>query len=77
VSRLTPLPWRRIRCVFERDGWVFTKRTAGSHWCGEKPGCARPLILPAYDEVRLPIIMGLLRTAGMSRERFLELLEKC
>ena len=43
----------------------------------EKPGVARPLIVPRYDEVGRDIIAGLIRTAGISREAFFALLEKC
>jgi hypothetical protein len=35
------------------------------------------VIVPEYDEVGLDIIKANMRTAGMSRERFLELLRRC
>lgn len=43
----------------------------------EKPGVARPLIIPKYDEVGLDIVLTLIRTAGITREAFLDLLEGC
>ena len=76
MSRISPLPWKRLRCVFERDGFSF-RRGVGSHWRGEKPGVKRPVVIPEYDEVGLDIIRGNMRTAGMSRERFLKLLREC
>ena len=76
MPRIIPVSWRKLRCVFEHDGFVF-KPGKGDHWKGEKPGVARPLIIPAYDEVGLDIISSCMRTAGMSRERFFELLRKC
>jgi len=48
----------------------------GSHIKLEKPGVARPLIVPRYDEVGLDIIHNLIRTAGITREAFLSLLER-
>jgi hypothetical protein len=42
----------------------------------EKPGVARPLIVPRYEEVGLDIIHKLIRTAGITREAFLSLLER-
>ncbi|MFI5395312.1 MAG: hypothetical protein ACHQ9S_07240 [Candidatus Binatia bacterium] len=62
--------------MFQHDGFTFSKRSRGgtSHWVGEKPGVTRPVIVPEYDEVGLDIIKANMRTAGMSRERFLELL---
>ena len=77
MPRITPLHWKRLRCVFERDGFAFKKRTAGSHWVGERRGVARPVVIPEYDEVALDIITANMRTAGMSRQRFFELLKGC
>jgi predicted RNA binding protein YcfA (HicA-like mRNA interferase family) len=76
VSRIHPLHWKQLIRVFQRDGFRFSKRSRGgtSHWVGEKPGVARPVVVPEYDEVGLDIIKANMRTAGMSRERFLELL---
>ncbi len=75
-GRLAAVSWRRLRCVFERDGFVFRKGR-GDHWVGEKPGIARPIVIPEYSEVGLDIIRANMRTAGMSRERYLALLAKC
>jgi predicted RNA binding protein YcfA (HicA-like mRNA interferase family) len=79
VSRIPPLHWKQLIRVFERDGFVFRKRSRGgtSHWIGEKPGVGRPIVVPEYDEVGLDIIKANMRTASMSRERFLELLSHC
>jgi predicted RNA binding protein YcfA (HicA-like mRNA interferase family) len=49
----------------------------GSHIRLEKAGVARPLIVPRYDEVGKDIIAGLIRTAGITHEAFLSLLERC
>jgi predicted RNA binding protein YcfA (HicA-like mRNA interferase family) len=76
MRKLSPVHWKRLRRVFELDGFVFTPGR-GDHWKGEKPGVARPIVIPAYDEIGLDIIRSCMRTAGMSRERYLKLLEKC
>lgn len=76
MPRLTPLPWQKIVCVFEKLGYRMTGQK-GSHIKMEKPGAARPLIVPRYDEVRLDIILNLIRTAGITREAFLSILERC
>jgi len=76
AARIIPVSWRRLRCVFELDGYVFTRRK-GSHWIGRKPGGVRPLVIPEYDEIALDIIKSNLRTAGMTRERYLALLARC
>lgn len=76
MSRLNPLPWHKLVCVFEQIGYREAGQK-GSHVKMEKPGVARPLIIPKYDEVGRDIIMNLIRTAGITREGFLALLENC
>lgn len=62
--------------MFEQLGYRKAGQK-GSHIKLEKPGVARPLIVPRYDEVGLDIIHNLIRTAGISRNAFLALLENC
>jgi predicted RNA binding protein YcfA (HicA-like mRNA interferase family) len=62
--------------VFELLGYHRAGQK-GSHIKLEKPGVARPLIVPRYDEVGLDIILNLIRTAGISRDAFLALLRNC
>jgi hypothetical protein len=67
----------RTRRVRLRDGFVFVKRTDGSHWIGEKHGVARPIVIPEYGEIGLDIIQANMRTARMSRDRYFKLLREC
>jgi predicted RNA binding protein YcfA (HicA-like mRNA interferase family) len=76
VSRLTPLPWSKLVCVFEQLGCRRAGQK-GSHIKLEKAGVARPLIIPRYDEVGKDIITNLIRTTGITREASLALLENC
>ncbi len=49
-----------FRCVrTERDHFVYTK-----------PGVARPVVIPDWNEVPVFIIKNNLRTAGLSREEY-------
>ncbi len=41
-----------------------------------KPGVARPVVIPKYSAVPVFIIKNNLRSAGMSRERYFELLSQ-
>ena len=41
-----------------------------------KPGIARPVVIPKYAEVGRDIIQSNMRTAGISRERYLQLLKE-
>ncbi len=74
--RITPVSWKRLRCVFEKDGFTF-RRQEGDHLIFAKPGCLRPVVIPAYDAIDVDIIKRNLRTAGMSRETYFELLDLC
>jgi predicted RNA binding protein YcfA (HicA-like mRNA interferase family) len=76
VPRLTPLPWEKLACVFGKLGYRVAGQK-GSHIKLEKPGTARPLIIPRYNEVGIDIIRNLIRTAGINRDAFLELLDLC
>lgn len=72
---IRPVHYSKLVAIFERDGFVFD-RQRGDHLIYTKPGVIRPLVIPAYHEVPVFIIKNLLRSSGMSRERFLELLER-
>jgi predicted RNA binding protein YcfA (HicA-like mRNA interferase family) len=75
MAKIATISWKRLKRVFELDGFVFRKGK-GDHWVGEKPGVMRPVVIPEYREIALDIIRGNMRTAGMSRERYLKLLKK-
>lgn len=76
MPRLTALHWKTLERIFEKDGFVY-ERQEGSHRVYSKEDIARPLIIPTYRDVDRDIIMSLMRTAKMSRERFFELLKLC
>lgn len=61
--------------MFEADGFAFDHQH-GSHIVMTKDGVPRPLVIPEKRDVATFIIRGLMRTAGMSRKRFLELLSE-
>jgi len=42
-----------------------------------KEGVLRPVVIPTYVEVDLDIIKSNMRTAGMTREEYFELLNEC
>ncbi|MBA4391615.1 MAG: hypothetical protein C0399_11875 [Syntrophus sp. (in: bacteria)] len=75
MPRITPVHWRILEKIFVLDGFVL-KRQESSHRLYEKAGCLRPVIIPTYDEIDVEIIKSNMRTAGISRERYLELLKK-
>ena len=76
MSRLTPVHWKVLKCIFEEVGFIHN-RTEGDHLVLIKEGVSRPIIIPKYDEIGLDIIKSNMRTAKMSREDYLRLLKKC
>jgi predicted RNA binding protein YcfA (HicA-like mRNA interferase family) len=76
MPRITPVNWKVLECIFLKDGFTFD-RQVGDHRAYVKPGILRPVIIPAYKEIDVDIILSNIRTAGMIRERYFELLKIC
>ncbi len=76
MPRITPVRWKVLESIFIADGFRF-ERQSGDHRSYVKPGILHPVIIPAYREVDIDIIQSNMRTAGMSRSRYFELLNKC
>jgi predicted RNA binding protein YcfA (HicA-like mRNA interferase family) len=74
LPRLSPIPGRRLRRVFELAGFVCV-RTEGDHLVLTKPGLPRLPVIPDYDAGPVFVIRNNLRTAGLSREEYFRLLE--
>lgn len=68
------LSYRVIVAALRRDGWVVI-RQRGSHIRLEKRVGEEVLLLtvPAHRAVKRPLLAGVLKQAGLSVERFLEL----
>lgn len=72
-ERLRPVSFKQLVRVFEADGFRLA-REEGDHMVFTKPGVVRPIVIPRYASVPVFIIKNNLRSAGMSRERYFELL---
>jgi predicted RNA binding protein YcfA (HicA-like mRNA interferase family) len=75
MSRIAPIHYRRVVRILEHEGFALA-RERGDHMVVTKPGIERPVVLPRYDPLPVFIIKNVLRTARISRERYLELLEQ-
>lgn len=73
MAKLSPINYQRLVRVFEAEGFQLV-RVEGDHMVFSKPGVIRPVVIPRYAAVPVFIIKNNLRTAGMSRERFFQLL---
>jgi predicted RNA binding protein YcfA (HicA-like mRNA interferase family) len=74
MAALRPVHYQRLIRVFEQEGFRYD-RQEGDHVIYVKAGVRRPLVIPAYRAIPVFIIKNLLRTSGMSRERYFELLK--
>jgi predicted RNA binding protein YcfA (HicA-like mRNA interferase family) len=59
----------------EADGFQYV-RTEGDHMVFTKPGVIRPVVIPKYSAVPVFVIKNNLRTGGISRDRYFELLDQ-
>ncbi len=73
MPKLSPVSYKHLVRVFEADGFRCV-REEGDHMIFTKPGIVRPVVIPKYAAVPIFIIKNNLRTSGMSRERYFELL---
>ena len=73
MPKFTPEHWRILDRVFLAAGFRFV-RQEGSHRSYVKTGIARPVVIPAYQEVPVFIIRNNLKTAALSRDGYFRLL---
>lgn len=73
MPRFRPISYRQLVRVFEAEGFPCV-RTEGDHMVFTKPGVIRPVVIPKYGSVPVFIIKNNLKTAGISRDRYFELL---
>ena len=77
MARIVPEKAQDLIRTFERLGFKQIRQT-GSHVMLIKGGCKRPLVIPRHGcDIRVPIILGLLRTAGIDREKYLKARADC
>jgi predicted RNA binding protein YcfA (HicA-like mRNA interferase family) len=76
MPKFTPVDWKTLERIFVAAGFQFS-RQEGSHRSYVRQGAARPVVIPTYSEVPVFIIRNNLKTAGISRDEYFQLLEKC
>lgn len=76
MPRLVPVRPEKLIKFFERFGWHKSKRGPGDHIAMRKEGCCRPIIIPDYNEVPKSIIKSNLHTAGISMDKYFEVMSQ-
>lgn len=75
MPRITPIHYRKLAKVFEKKGFIYL-RTEGDHLIYDKEGIVRPIVIPKYRQIPEFIILNNLKTAGITRKEYFELLRK-
>jgi len=73
MTRITPVSPDKLRRIFEMAGFRCS-RIEGDHYFYTKTGIQRPIVIPNWHMIPVFIIKNNLRTAGISREQYFELL---
>ncbi|HAN72997.1 MAG TPA: type II toxin-antitoxin system HicA family toxin [Planktothrix sp. UBA8407] len=75
-KKITPIRYQTLVKVFELEGFMVV-RQKGDHLILTKPGVNRPVVIKTSPgEVPVTHIMTNLKTAGINRERYFELLSQ-
>jgi len=75
MPKIVPVSASKLRKIFEKAGFKCV-RIEGDHYVYTKQGVMRPVVIPDWPEMPVFIIKNNIRTAGISRERYFQLLEK-
>ncbi len=74
--KIVPIHYKKLIKIFEMEGFVVS-RQKGDHISMTKSGVRRPLVIKTSPrEVPVTHIRTNLTTAGISRERYFELLDR-
>ena len=76
MTRLPVVSGRGAIKAFERDGWRQLRRRRGSHVLLVKRGVPAALSVPDHRELDSGTLRSLIRAAGLTVARFMELLEQ-
>ena len=73
MPRITPQNYKKLVRVFKALGFNVSRET-DDHVVMSRANVLRPVVIPKYPEVGRDIILNNIRTAGITRERYLEIL---
>jgi len=75
MPKLTPTDWKTQLKIFLAYGCKY-KRKKGSHHILTCPNAKRAVVIPEYDEIDIDIIKINMRTVGMSREDYFNIIKQ-
>ena len=75
MAKIAPTDWKAQLKVFQLYGCEYIRKK-GSHHVLRYPNAKRAVVIPEYAEIDADIIKNNMRTVGMTREEYFELLEQ-
>ena len=75
MPRLTPIHYSKFAKFVEYLGCEF-KRKSGSHIIYTRNDLDRPVVFPEDKELSFTVIMSNLKTLGISKEKFIEIMAR-
>jgi hypothetical protein len=75
LPRITPLKKKKWIAFLEYIGCEFLRNVPGDHILYDRPGLKRPIVFTDDKEISVMLIMSNLKTLGMNREEYLEILQ--
>lgn len=76
MPKIGPVSHRILVCIFELAGFRCV-REEGDHMIFTRKDVLRPVVVPKYRSIPVFIIKNNMRTAGLSREVYFDLLNSC
>ena len=76
MPRITPIPWQDFERILLKTGCYF-ERQQGDHRIYKRGDLKRPIVIPADNDLPVFVIKNNLRTLGVSREVYFDLLQDC
>ena len=70
---VSPVSWKDLRDACIQLGCRIS-RTKGSHLIMTRSDLLRPVVIPMYDELGPDIVLGIVRTLGITKKELLELI---
>ncbi|MBI5754858.1 type II toxin-antitoxin system HicA family toxin [Candidatus Peregrinibacteria bacterium] len=75
MSKITSISYKILSKVLEKDGFSLS-RQKGDHLIYVKKGIIRPIVIPMYENLPIFVIKNNLRTAGINRKKYFEILRR-
>ena len=75
MPKITAIHWKKFEKFLFEVGCIF-KREKGDHRIYWRKGLSRPIVLPRDTQLPVFVIQNNLRLLGISREQYLEILER-